>query len=176
MKFVWLGAHQHLSRGVKSSLICTLLTAFAWSAPSFLLLNPTASHAQDYWIAEQVEGFKYSGTRWIQIDLSTQTLTAWEGDVPVYSVLVSTGYSDPTPPGVFEIQSMHYSARMQGEGYDIPDVPFVMYYYNNYGIHGTYWHNNFGTPMSSGCVNLAIDHAEWLFYWAGIGTPVVVQD
>jgi lipoprotein-anchoring transpeptidase ErfK/SrfK len=64
---------------------------------------------------------------------------------------------------------------MQGPGYDVPDVPFTMYYYRGYAIHGAYWHNNFGTPVSHGCTNVAVNHAEWLFDWADVGTPVVVH-
>jgi len=50
-----------------------------------------------------------------------------------------------------------------------------MYFYQSYGLHGTYWHHNFGTPMSHGCVNMPTDEAEWAFYWSDYGTPVIVQ-
>jgi lipoprotein-anchoring transpeptidase ErfK/SrfK len=153
----------------------TLGTLAGWSAPTFIAPQQTRIQAQE-WIATAVDDFKNSRQNWIQIDLSSQTLTAWEGDIPVYTVLVSTGRSDErTPTGVFGIQSMHHEARMQGPDYDIPDVPYVMYYDGNYAIHGTYWHNSFGAPISNGCTNVAVDHARWLFYWASVGTPVVVQ-
>ena len=64
---------------------------------------------------------------------------------------------------------------MKGDGYDIPDVPHTMYYQGGYGIHGAYWHNNFGTPVSRGCVNVAPNHAKKIFNWASVGTTVVVQ-
>ena len=64
---------------------------------------------------------------------------------------------------------------MSGPGYYLPDVPFIMYFYKGYGLHGTYWHNNFGQPMSHGCVNMPTPEAEWAYNWAGIGTPVIVQ-
>jgi lipoprotein-anchoring transpeptidase ErfK/SrfK len=64
---------------------------------------------------------------------------------------------------------------MQGQDYDVPDVPYTMYYSGNYAIHGAYWHNQFGTPVSHGCVNVAVDHAEWLFNWTALGTPVIVK-
>lgn len=125
---------------------------------------------------ESMSELKVSNTRWIEVNLSTQRLIAWEGGEAVYAVIVSTGtYDDPTLTGTFAIQSMYDVARMQGEDYDIDDVPYVMYYDGSYGIHGTYWHSNFGTPMSHGCVNVAVNHAEWLYYWASIGTPVVVH-
>lgn len=120
---------------------------------------------------------KQSGKRWIEIDLSSQRLYAWEGDRPVYAVLVSTGKdSTPTPTGTFAIQTRHRVARMQGADYDVPDVPYTMYYYRGYAIHGAYWHHRFGTPVSHGCTNVAVNHARWLFNWATVGTPVVVHD
>ena len=64
---------------------------------------------------------------------------------------------------------------MRGEGYDVPNVPYTMYYKDGYGIHGAYWHKNFGTPVSQGCVNVAPNHAKKLFNWASVGTTVVVQ-
>jgi len=123
-----------------------------------------------------MERLKQSGKRWIEIDTSRQRLFAWEGNKQVYAVIVSTGKaSTPTPSGVFAIQSRHRYARMRGADYDVPDVPYTMYYSGNYAIHGAYWHNRFGTPVSHGCVNVAVDHAKWLFEWASIGTPVVVH-
>lgn len=119
---------------------------------------------------------KQSSQRWIEINVATQRLIAWEGGVPIYAVVVSTGTDDhPTPSGNYAIQSKHRTARMRGDDYDVPDVPFTMYYSGNYAIHGAYWHRRFGTPVSHGCVNVAVDHAEWLFSWASIGTPVVVH-
>jgi lipoprotein-anchoring transpeptidase ErfK/SrfK len=127
-------------------------------------------------IAAQVETLRQSGERWLQVDLSSQRLIAWEGNTPVYAVIVSTGKpATPTVTGVFEVQSMHRSTRMRGPGYDVPNVPWTMYFHRGYAIHGAYWHYNFGTPVSHGCVNVAVDHAEWLFNWSSVGTPVVVQ-
>lgn len=127
-------------------------------------------------IAQAISTYKKSNQRWIEIQLSTQRLIAWEGKKQVHAAIVSTGKaSTPTPKGVFAIQSQYRSARMQGDDYDIPDVPYTMYYSGGYGIHGAYWHNSFGTPISHGCVNVAVDHARWLFYWADVGTPVVVH-
>ncbi|HEY9663761.1 MAG TPA: L,D-transpeptidase, partial [Allocoleopsis sp.] len=78
-------------------------------------------------------------------------------------------------PGVFSIQTKQEKAWMQGENYEIPNVPYTMFYSGNYAIHGTYWHNNFGTPVSNGCVNVPVDQAAWLFNWASVGTPVIVE-
>ena len=65
---------------------------------------------------------------------------------------------------------------MTGPGYDVPDVPYTMYYDGGMAIHGAYWHNMFGTPVSHGCTNVAVNHAKWLFDWASVGTPVVVHN
>ncbi len=54
--------------------------------------------------------------------------------------------------------------------YYLPNVPYVMYFHNDYALHGTYWHANFGQTMSHGCVNLPTPIAEKLFYWT---TPAV---
>ena len=66
--------------------------------------------------------------------------------------------------------------------YDLPNVPYTMFFYNDqvpmmrgYGIHGTYWHSNFGTPMSHGCINMPTPEAQWAYYWSDYGTPVIIQ-
>jgi LysM repeat protein len=114
--------------------------------------------------------------KWIDVNLTTQTLTAFEGQTPVLTALVSTGtWRTPTVVGTFSIYVKYTSTRMRGPGYDLPNVPYTMYFYRGYGLHGTYWHNNFGTPMSHGCVNLSTPNAQWLFNWAPLGTKVVTH-
>ena len=127
-------------------------------------------------IVETIKTLQQSDQHWIQINLTTQRLTAWEGGKPVYAIVISSGKkSTPTLTGIFNIQSKLKSSRMQGEDYDVPNVPYAMYYQGNYAIHGAYWHRKFGTPISHGCVNIAPDHAKWLFQWASLGTPVIIQ-
>jgi lipoprotein-anchoring transpeptidase ErfK/SrfK len=117
-----------------------------------------------------------TGERWIDVDLSAQTLTAYEGNTAVHTVAVSTGLpGTPTPVGQFRIWIKLRADDMAGPGYYLRDVPYVMYFYKGYGLHGTYWHNNFGTPMSHGCVNLRTADAGWLFDWASVGTQVVTH-
>jgi lipoprotein-anchoring transpeptidase ErfK/SrfK len=114
--------------------------------------------------------------RWIDVDLSTQTTHAYEGDNLVRSFLVSTGtWLHPTVTGTYRIYVKYQAADMYGADYYLPSVPYVMYFYEGYGIHGTYWHNNFGTPMSHGCVNLTPDDAGWLFDFAEVGTVVNIH-
>ncbi len=114
--------------------------------------------------------------RWIEVVLSTQTLNAYEGDRLVRSWKVSTGLPrTPTPVGDFRIWVKLRYDDMEGPGYYLPNVPYVMYFYGGYGIHGVYWHANFGHPMSHGCVNMPTDGAAWLFDWASVGTPVRIR-
>ncbi len=110
------------------------------------------------------------------MNLSAQTLTAYQGNTPVFSALISGGLAGtPTVVGRFKIYTKLTSTRMTGPGYDLPNVPYTMYFYRGYAIHGTYWHNNFGTPMSHGCVNMRTQDAAWVFNWASIGTAVVTH-
>ena len=115
--------------------------------------------------------------KWIDLDLSDQRLVAYVGTVPVYAVWISTGVPRfPTVKGQFRIYRKLTSTTMAGPGYHLPGVPWTMYYDRSYAIHGTYWHNNFGHPMSHGCVNLPIPDAKWLFDWAPEKTLVVIHD
>ena len=116
------------------------------------------------------------GARWIDVNLSTQSVYAYEGETVVNSFVVSTGtWMTPTVTGKYKIWIKFKSTSMSGPGYYLPNVPYVMYFYKGYGLHGTYWHNNFGTPMSHGCVNLRTSDAEWLYNWASVGTVVNVH-
>ncbi len=108
---------------------------------------------------------------------------AYEGDWPVFSGRVSTGLPrTPTPIGTFRVftklvaDDMRGGSYAVGDYYYLPRVPWVMYFAaGGYAIHGTYWHSNFGNPMSHGCVNLETDNARWLFDWAPMGTTVTVH-
>lgn len=115
--------------------------------------------------------------RWVEVDLSDQTVTAWDGDQVFMHTLVSTGKaSTPTVTGRFKVRVKLPETRMVGPDYDTPDVPWTMYYYRGYALHGAYWHNNFGTPVSHGCVNLPVDKAQALFDWASVGMEVIVHE
>ena len=175
-------------RGFKLNLgLLVLVSAVSLLPAQAIALSPPATHpiapaispmlvARNDTIATTIRHLERSKQRWIEINLSSQRLIAWEGKTPVYAILISTGKdSTPTRPGVFAIQTRDRYARMKGDGYDVPDVPYTMYYDGGYAIHGAYWHHRFGTPVSHGCTNVAVNHARWLFHWASIGTPVVVR-
>ncbi len=118
-----------------------------------------------------VLGFS-TAEKWIEVDLSTQHLYAHEGDQVVFDFPISSGLPwFPTITGEFRIWAKVRSQRMTGGNvaagtfYDLPNVPFVQYFYKGFGLHGAYWHNDFGKPRSHGCVNLSIPDAEKLFFW-----------
>jgi hypothetical protein len=122
--------------------------------------------------------------RWIEVDLSDQKLYAWEGNDLFLESAVSTGLpGTPTPTGEFRIWIKLRATKMEGgQGryyYYLPNVPYVMFFENDqvpgwkgYGLHGTYWHSDFGTQRSHGCVNLPTNIAEQLYYWT---SPVLGQ-
>lgn len=138
-----------------------------------------------------------TGPKRIEVDLSNQLLKAFEGNNLIYSFPVSTGKWYETPTGIFTIWVKLRYTRMSGGDsslgtyYNLPNVPYTMFYYNNefskwqgFSIHGAYWHDNFGQPMSHGCVNMRIADAKLIFDWAeppttgyttyGDGTKVIV--
>jgi lipoprotein-anchoring transpeptidase ErfK/SrfK len=89
---------------------------------------------------------------------------------------ISSGRSNtPTVTGRVKVVRNYKSQRMSGAGYHKPGVPWVMYFYSGYAIHGAYWHNNFGNPMSHGCVNMRVEESEMLYDWAPQGTEVYVH-
>jgi lipoprotein-anchoring transpeptidase ErfK/SrfK len=144
--------------------------------------------------------------RWVAVNVTQQTLIAFEGRRPVYATLVSTGRESRvkekdhrTPRGSWRVREKHIAATMDGDGtaagdlpYSIEDVPYVLYFHQSYALHGAFWHRNYGAQMSHGCINLAPLDAKWLFFfldpqlprgWHGVwsaadrpGSRVVVHD
>ncbi|MBU1031679.1 L,D-transpeptidase [Patescibacteria group bacterium] len=114
--------------------------------------------------------------KWIEISLDEQRLRAYEGNKLVIEFPISSGLWASTPKGTFNIwyktrsQSMIGGSQALGTYYNLPNVPNNMFFYQGYAIHGAYWHNNFGHPMSHGCVNSPLASAAQLFDWAG---PVI---
>lgn len=117
----------------------------------------------------------YEGKQ-IVVDLSEQRVYAFDNGTMVFTALGSTGLpATPTVLGDYAIYVKLESTTMSGPGYYLPGVQWTQYFFEGYGLHGTYWHNNFGQPMSHGCVNLTNADAYWLFNWASVGTPVHVR-
>lgn len=112
--------------------------------------------------------------RWIRVDLAEQLVIAYERDKPVRAFVISSGLPNtPTVTGEFRIrtkvrvQTMSGGDPELGNYYSLPNVQWVQYFYEDYGFHGSYWHDNFGQPMSRGCINMTNADARWLFDWAG---------
>ncbi|MCL2779693.1 MAG: L,D-transpeptidase [Polyangiaceae bacterium] len=116
--------------------------------------------------------------KWIDINLTLQTLVAFEGTKAVFATAVSTGKKNEqdkekdhrTPVGSFRIREKHIAATMDGDvasdgPYSIEDVPWIMYFNGSYALHGAFWHNDFGRTKSHGCINLAPKDAKALFGW-----------
>ncbi len=139
---------------------------------------PTPVYVEENYVYEPGELPKVSKKeRWIDVDLSSQSVSAYEGKNSVNTFIVSTGtWQHPTVTGQFHIYVKYRYTDMAGPGYYLPDVPYTMYFYDGYGLHGTYWHSNFGTPMSHGCINLRTEDAAWLYNWADVGTLVNVHE
>ena len=115
--------------------------------------------------------------RWIDVDVHSQVLTAYLGERAVFATLVSTGRGSAgselaTPRGTHRLWVKLKTSNMDNlddesalENYAIQAVPWVMYFEHGYGLHGTFWHRDFGNPHSHGCVNLTPLDAERLFQW-----------
>lgn len=124
-----------------------------------------------------------AGEKWIEVDLSDQKLIAREGDRVFMESSISSGLpGTPTPKGEFRIWIKLRATKMSGGSgrgyYYLPNVPYVMFFENSqvpgrrgYGLHGTYWHNDFGRPRSHGCVNLPTENAKQLYYWVTPSLP-----
>jgi L,D-transpeptidase catalytic domain len=124
-----------------------------------------------------------TGWNEVVVSLGAQRLWAYEGEQLVLTTFVSTGTAETpevaTPIGqwrvLVKLPMETMTGTVNGEPYQVPDVPYVMYFTDEgHALHGTYWHNSFGTPMSHGCVNLPMDVAEWMYRWAPEGTAVTV--
>jgi hypothetical protein len=124
------------------------------------------------------------GEKWIDVNLSTQTLVAFEGDKPYFATLISSGRHDDTDKtkdhrtvsGSFRIREKHVAATMDHDNstdgpYSIEDVPWIMYFEQSFALHGAFWHSAFGHERSHGCVNLQPHDAKVLFQWVGPRLP-----
>ncbi|HEY8077166.1 MAG TPA: L,D-transpeptidase [Labilithrix sp.] len=163
-------------------------TVVRLTGDSVVINNAEYDETDDGWWMKAAEGVKTKpgpapkdlapGEKWVDVNLRTQTLVAFEGERPVFATAVSTGKEDKedpekdhkTPPGTFRIREKHIAATMDGDvasdgPYSIEDVPWIMYFNGSYALHGAFWHNLFGMTKSHGCVNLAPTDAKALFNW-----------
>ncbi|MGV1100232.1 L,D-transpeptidase [Thiovibrio sp. JS02] len=121
-------------------------------------------------LSKRPEGVRET-ERWIEVNLTEQTLSAYEGDRMVFATLISSGDERfPTEKGLFRLWMKVRNAKMSGgeddsDRYHVEDVPWHMYFFKSFGIHTSYWHDFFGLPNSHGCVNVSPKDALWLFDW-----------
>lgn len=144
-----------------------------------VLLIPTAEEAARYGPVQPTyrdPGARVGRGREFVVVLSTQMAYAYQDGVLQRSARISSGLPDtPTVKGDFKIRRKVRRQRMTGQDYDLDNVEWVMYFYAGYAFHGTWWHNNFGRPMSRGCVNMTNADAKWFYEFGSIGTPVHVR-
>ena len=161
---------------------------------SVTINGATYDETDDGWWMKASEGVKTNpgaapkdlkaDEKWVDVNVRTQTLVAYEGDRPVFATAVSTGLEDRsdkekdhhTPTGTWRIREKHIAATMDGDvasdgPYSIEDVPWIMYFNGSYALHGAFWHNQFGRTKSHGCVNLAPLDAKALFAWTEPHVP-----
>jgi hypothetical protein len=134
--------------------------------------------------AKRMPGWGKKGEKWIDVNLTKQTLVLYEGTRPVYATLISSGeaglqdaaHTTATKRGIFRIHTKHLTTTMSsaevGEEFELREVPYVQYFdKEGYALHGAYWHDRFGIPKSHGCINLAPEDARRIFYWTEPQVP-----
>jgi lipoprotein-anchoring transpeptidase ErfK/SrfK len=134
--------------------------------------------------AKKMPGWGAAGEKWIDVNITKQTMTLYDGTKPVYATLVSTGeagledsqHTTATKRGIFRIHTKHVTATMSsqelGEEFELRDVPYVQYFdRQGYALHGAYWHDRFGMPKSHGCINLSPEDARRVFYFTEPALP-----
>lgn len=133
------------------------------------------------WIETDTTQLLARDSRWIEVDLPTQTLIAWEDANRVATTRISSGKRGfPTPYGNFpifeKIPVRRLRASVRGEEWDMPAVPWIMVFrHSGFYIHAAYWHEDFGRPVSHGCVTVPVDFAEWLYVWTPLGARIWIH-
>jgi hypothetical protein len=140
-------------------------------------------HASRLDPARKMPKWGKKGERWLDVNITKQTLVAYDGRNAVFATLVSTGEAglgDPektraTKRGIFRVHAKHITATMDsdvvGEEFELRDIPYVQYFEGGYALHAAYWHDDFGTPRSHGCINLAPEDARRLFFFTEPHVP-----
>lgn len=143
---------------------------------------PVRFSSAEGWVAAQYTFLLNRATKWLEVELATQTLTTWSDSTRARSLVISSGKPGfATPTGTFAITQKIPVRRLRGnilgEQWDIPGVPWIMIFRDGgFYIHSAYWHDDFGQPVSHGCVTLTPDDAEWLYEWTPLGTPIWIHD
>jgi hypothetical protein len=119
-------------------------------------------------------------SHWANVDLTHQIVTLMDGATMGTTYLISSGAPQyPTPTGTFHVYSRGtsqvISGCVDGDCYYYEGVRWVQWFYRDYGFHTAYWHNDFGTPVSHGCVNLREEDAKAVYDWLAIGSAVFIH-
>ncbi|MBU1069656.1 L,D-transpeptidase [Myxococcota bacterium] len=129
------------------------------------------------WPAKKVPPGLAPCEKWIEINVSMQTLVAYEGEEPVYMAPFSSGLKKyPTRYGIFRVWAKKAISDMTSgmgatEKYSVDDVPWAMFFFLGQALHGAYWHTDFGNRRSHGCVNLTPIDAKWIYEWMEPAVP-----
>lgn len=176
-----------------NSISCKTAPKFEIETNAIGIYNNKSVHVPNIFLTQNenvspVLGAKTTnGKKHIYVNLTTQTLSAYEGDTLFMQTPISSGLWGKTPKGEFAIWTKFRATRMSGgsgaDYYDLPNVPYVMFFSNNevpgssgFSLHGTYWHNNFGHSMSHGCVNMKTTDAAKIYEWSDVGTPITIYE
>lgn len=182
-----LGTELADARGVSTAPVTQPAGSVTWGE----YLAALAADEQDRrtFAARQTGGAPFvptSGQRWVLVNISQQRVTAYEDRRQVFTDLCSTGTAAKglTTRGVYAINRRVANEIMDSttigypkghpKYYRLENVLHTQYFNGGEALHYAWWHNNFGTPMSYGCVNLRLNSAKWFWDWATFGTPVVV--
>ena len=142
---------------------------------------PVSFPAGSGWIAARYTRLFRQDGKWIEVDLSTQALIAWLDTHSLASSPISSGKPGfSTPAGTYtileKIPIQRLRGRVRDEFWDIPGVPWIMVFRGGgFYIHSVYWHEDFGTPVSHGCVTLSVDFAECLYEWTPLGARLWIH-
>ncbi len=133
-------------------------------------------------IAAGAENLAYpaaEGEKWIDVNLSRHTMTAYVGAKVVYGPIsmVNGSAEKPTVTGLFHVYYKNPLMTMRGSNadgtnYETPDVPWSSFFHRGFALHGAPWRESFGYSASHGCVNLPVSVAKWVYDFAPVGTPV----
>ncbi|MBI3761823.1 MAG: L,D-transpeptidase family protein [Chloroflexi bacterium] len=143
--------------------------------PSSTFLLPSQPARDDVFTPPQSIPSNSGGERWIDVDLSKQTLIAYEGATVARTLIVSSGALPyETVTGHFKIYQKYETVDLYGPDFFQPAVPYVMMFYPHFALHAATWHDDFGKPVSHGCINLRMADAAWLYSWAPVGARVEI--
>jgi len=156
----------YLMRLIRAIGIATIFLSL--SVPAFAAPSIPAPSSDSEWTPPP--------THWVSVDLSDQTLVAYEGKTAVRLFIVSTGdAAHPTLTGRYDIDAKYDQIDVIGKDYYFHDVQYYMQYSYAFALHAATWHNDFGRPVSHGCVNLKLEDAKWLYSFLAVGDFVYIH-